>query len=84
MMNRNEICHTCQFQNIDEEQIKLYEHINQLVDEADKYAIAHWSQLSRQEQGKWANYINKLREVQHSNINTELPIPPTRIDTRKI
>ena len=46
-MNRNEICHSCQI--VDEEgintRIKLNNKINELIDEADKYAISVWSEL---------------------------------------
>ena len=85
-MNRNEICHSCQI--VDEEgintRIKFNNKINELIDEADKYAISVWSELSRHQQSEWANYIDNLRVVQQSNMTTELPDPPKRLDTLKM
>jgi hypothetical protein len=85
-MNRNEICHSCQV--VDEEEqnarIEFTTKINELIDEADTYAISVWSELSRHQQSEWANYIGKLRVVQLSNMTTELPDPPKRLDTLKM
>jgi hypothetical protein len=88
IMNRNEICHSCQIEDVDEEEqnarIEFTTKINELIDEADTYAISVWSELSRHQQSEWANYIGKLRVVQLSNMTTELPDPPKRLDTLKM
>ena len=87
-MNRNEICHSCQIEDVDEEEqnarIEFTTKINELIDEADTYAISVWSELSRHQQSEWANYIGNLRVVQQSNMTTELPDPPKRLDTLKM
>tara|TARA_B110001452_G_scaffold4243_1_gene3907 strand:+ start:1267 stop:1521 length:255 start_codon:yes stop_codon:yes gene_type:complete len=84
-MNRNEICHSCQIEDEDDEERNARNtKINELIDEADKYAISVWSELSRHQQSEWANYIGNLRVVQQSNMTTELPDPPKRLDTLKM
>ena len=87
-MNRNEICHSCQIEDVDEEKMKARGDfnikINKLVDEADEYAISVWSELSRHQQCEWANYIGKLRQTPFLFDKTELPDPPKRLDTLKM
>ena len=82
-MNRHDICISCQIAD-DNTRINLYNKINELINEADKYAISVWSELSRHQQSEWANYIGNLRVVQQSNMTTELPDPPKRLDTLKM
>ena len=82
-MNRHDICISCQIAD-DNTRINLHNKINELIDEADKYAISVWSELSRHQQSEWANYIGNLRVVQQSNMTTELPDPPKRLDTLKM
>ena len=82
-MNRHDICISCQIAD-DNTRINLYNKINELINEADKYAISVWSELSRHQRGEWANYIGNLRVVQQSNMTTELPDPPKRLDTLKM
>tara|TARA_R110000851_G_scaffold23744_1_gene69309 strand:- start:147 stop:425 length:279 start_codon:yes stop_codon:yes gene_type:complete len=88
IMNRNEICHSCQIEDVDEEEqnarIEFTTKINELIDEADTYAISVWSELSRHQQSEWANYIGKLRTTQFLFDKTEFPKPPKRLDTLKM
>jgi hypothetical protein len=84
-MNRHDICISCQIVDEDDEERNARNtKINELIDEADKYAISVWSELSRHQQSEWANYIGNLRVVQQSNMTTELPDPPKRLDTLKM
>lgn len=58
--------------------------VNEIMNEADEYAISVWSELSIQQRSDWANYISKLRIIRHTKIDVELPDPPKRLDTLKM
>tara|TARA_B110001452_G_C15200007_1_gene416500 strand:+ start:1169 stop:1423 length:255 start_codon:yes stop_codon:yes gene_type:complete len=82
------ICKSCQIEDVDEEEqnarIEFNTKINELIDEADTYAISVWSELSRHQQSEWANYIGKLRQTPFLFDKTEFPKPPKRLDTLKM
>ena len=82
-MNRHDICISCQIAD-DNTRINLHNKINELINEADKYAISVWSELSRHQQSEWANYIGKLRTTHFLFDKTEFPKPPKRLDTLKM
>ena len=84
-MNRHDICISCQIVDEDDEERNARNtKINELIDEADTYAISVWSELSRHQQSEWANYICKLRTTHFLFDKTEFPKPPKRLDTLKM
>jgi len=94
IMNRDNICNQCKTEadgiSRDElmearlREILWNEKINEIMNEADKYTISVWSELSIQQRSDWANYISKLRIIRHIDIDGELPDPPKRLDTLKM